>query len=553
MNKYLKIVLLGIIAVIVIGLAFYKIRHHSYAKMVYAICLAIFLFVVWFVRHTLQIRYTYDKLFYEGFTSWFRSLGAQHPLAKKIIPNRIEYHTYRKKIIVDEIPQHRSRKNWSILIDFNGRATPEDVSRYLFTITPQTAFPKTTFVPRWSLFLSTMLFLDPKSLLTHTSYSKPTKFCAVLENPNPDAFQRDCLEMVRYYETVDVLQPDVQDIFMYQPYRFILVFDDPKWVSEQLLLPLLAGCIPVYFGATDVNEYFNPKRFLHIRSYASFQQCVARMLALHKQPVEAEKIVKEPLMNDAQFKQYVGWYQRDSSFFKQMYTAIPELQTRIYTPFLNRAQHDPNRCVKVINLDRSKDRWESMLQQLETHPLKDLFERFPAVDGKSFEAQRPDHIACKRQILGGKRSSTFKAGEIGVYFSNMDLFYTLTQDPQNDYYVVLEDDIQIARLEHPQVYIDEAPPDWDVLFIGYNKLLCKPTMPESAKYFRLGYECMPGNFAFIVRKRAAQYYLNFGVPMEVPIDEFQRYQSANLNIYIREPSVVEVEYTNDSTISDSLR
>lgn len=49
------------------------------------------------------------------------------------------------------------------------------------------------------------------------------------------------------------------NITLFKPYKFVIAFENEPlegYVSEKLLMPLLAGCIPIYLGAPDVSLYF---------------------------------------------------------------------------------------------------------------------------------------------------------------------------------------------------------------------------------------------------------------------------------------------------------
>jgi GR25 family glycosyltransferase involved in LPS biosynthesis len=174
--------------------------------------------------------------------------------------------------------------------------------------------------------------------------------------------------------------------------------------------------------------------------------------------------------------------------------------------------------------------------------LRTQYERFPAVKGTKIMSNYKSVIDTK--WLG----RNFSPGEIGIFVSVMEIFRALVSDEHNDYYVILEDDILLLREIRPlDAYVKEAPADWDMIFLGVNKEYCKSN--NSTKlYARMMVKCMPGNFAVIVRKRAAQYFLNFAFPLETPIDELYRSQYYNLNMYILNPNPISTDYTNSTTI-----
>jgi GR25 family glycosyltransferase involved in LPS biosynthesis len=216
---------------------------------------------------------------------------------------------------------------------------------------------------------------------------------------------------------------------------------------------------------------------------------------------------------------------------------------------------DPSKPIKVINLDRSVERWLAIQEQFRKFP-QIAYERFAAVEGSDISQNishklpaYPIHDAKSRVNLD--RQARLRSGEIGVYLSNLELWYALVRDVHNDYYMILEDDVILNEgFQAPNAYVRAAPVDWDVIFVGYNIHYCK--LPHTTlRFVRLDYRCMPGHFGYIIRKRAAQYYLNFALPIEVGIDEFQRMQAKNLNLYVLTSPGVSTDYYNASTIERS--
>ena len=103
--------------------------------------------------------------------------------------------------------------------------------------------------------------------------------------------------------------------------------------------------------------------------------------------------------------------------------------------------------VLVINLDRSKDRWEALVARA---AALDIFpERIPAVDGNAIEpSQRRDLLAWKFQLWHGR---TPMGGEYGCYMSHMRALDRVVAAGW-PYAVILEDDADfrpdfVPRLE----------------------------------------------------------------------------------------------------------
>jgi hypothetical protein len=73
--------------------------------------------------------------------------------------------------------------------------------------------------------------------------------------------------------------------------------DKPYYITEKLVNGLRAGVIPVYWGTSRVNEFFNPRRFLHLHTGATTQDMnamIERMKCMTDQ--EYLDIIREPVL-----------------------------------------------------------------------------------------------------------------------------------------------------------------------------------------------------------------------------------------------------------------
>jgi len=73
--------------------------------------------------------------------------------------------------------------------------------------------------------------------------------------------------------------------------------DKPYYITEKIVNGLRAGVIPVYWGTSRVNEFFNPERFLHLKSEAKAQD-MAEMIERMKNMTDHEylDIISRPVL-----------------------------------------------------------------------------------------------------------------------------------------------------------------------------------------------------------------------------------------------------------------
>jgi len=84
---------------------------------------------------------------------------------------------------------------------------------------------------------------------------------------------------------------------IYKDYKFVISFENdpiPGYISEKIWTPMLTRSIPIYLGAPDIDEFFNPRSFVHVRDYADFDACIDYILKIENDPVLYQSIMKEP-------------------------------------------------------------------------------------------------------------------------------------------------------------------------------------------------------------------------------------------------------------------
>ena len=84
---------------------------------------------------------------------------------------------------------------------------------------------------------------------------------------------------------------------VYQSCRFVLCFENSRadnYITEKLLIARAAGAVPIYRGAANIAEYFNPRAFVAFDEQASVEAVVERVQALHGDAAAYERMRREP-------------------------------------------------------------------------------------------------------------------------------------------------------------------------------------------------------------------------------------------------------------------
>ena len=89
----------------------------------------------------------------------------------------------------------------------------------------------------------------------------------------------------RHFNTTGA--PLADKLTFLRDFRFNLAFENsssPGYVTEKLVEPLLMGVIPIYWGAEDVGDDFNPACMIDVRKFPCFEDAIDHILAVDEDP-----------------------------------------------------------------------------------------------------------------------------------------------------------------------------------------------------------------------------------------------------------------------------
>jgi glycosyl transferase, family 25 len=92
--------------------------------------------------------------------------------------------------------------------------------------------------------------------------------------------------------------------------------------------------------------------------------------------------------------------------------------------------------VYIINLERDKHKWELVTKELDKYNIK--YNRFNAVYGKDLSEEQ-----INEYVDWISRNFILNNGQIGCVLSHVNLLKQLVNDDNQDFYLILEDDIEI--------------------------------------------------------------------------------------------------------------
>ena len=186
--------------------------------------------------------------------------------------------------------------------------------------------------------------------------------------------------------------------------------------------------------------------------------------------------------------------------------------------------------IRIVNLKRREDRKKSMVDQFERENIKNTdYEFIEAVDGA--ELKETEEL----RLLFKGNNFNYKKSVIGCALSHLKIYNELINDKNNEYYVVLEDDIELStnfkqklneitnefvkqNLEHFALALSLANNESELLFKSQNNDTIQIFEKDVYKFWNIG-------FAYIISKKAAHKIISFinNCSIKCAIDNPQAY------------------------------
>lgn len=169
--------------------------------------------------------------------------------------------------------------------------------------------------PLWYEYIRGNKRLSPENYerFNLESNIRDKRFCAMVvsNGRNADLFREKFFYKLSEYKRVDSggrylnnigIPKGVADKLSFlKDYKFSLAIENVShegYCTEKLIESFAAGTVPIYWGAPDIAEYFNPKAFINCHDFASVDEVVARIKEIDCDDEEYYRILKEPVFSN---------------------------------------------------------------------------------------------------------------------------------------------------------------------------------------------------------------------------------------------------------------
>ena len=192
---------------------------------------------------------------------------------------------------------------------------------------------KEIFMPLWVLHTNWFNKTQPRPLPNNPCYSitfekitknrerflTKRKFCLFLNN-NPIEDRMQLFDLLQARQAVDsygtlsnntgkTLRGTQHDkVNLLHEYRFNIAFENcyhPGYVTEKIIEPFEAGCIPLYSGGERVKDFFNSNSFFYRQDYPTVEAYVSNIFdVMNDDEKYAAMVLENPLKEEAIYKEF---------------------------------------------------------------------------------------------------------------------------------------------------------------------------------------------------------------------------------------------------------
>lgn len=107
-----------------------------------------------------------------------------------------------------------------------------------------------------------------------------------------------------------------------RPYKFNIAFENrslPGYTTEKIFEPMVARCLPIYWGDPDIHEHFNPDSFLNRADFGSDEELIGKIIELDKDDAKYLEYLRRPYFYDDKANKYFS-RERILDFFEKIFT-----------------------------------------------------------------------------------------------------------------------------------------------------------------------------------------------------------------------------------------
>lgn len=103
----------------------------------------------------------------------------------------------------------------------------------------------------------------------------------------------------------------------------------PGYITEKIGNAFKAGSIPIYWGTSEINDFFNPASFVNVSDYTSPEACGSAAVQIWRDPQKMQPYLDAPITLNSKVDDYLAVYREyrpwQKPFVDLMRSAYPDL------------------------------------------------------------------------------------------------------------------------------------------------------------------------------------------------------------------------------------
>ena len=105
---------------------------------------------------------------------------------------------------------------------------------------------------------------------------------------------------------------------IYKDYKFVLSFENSvadDYITEKIYQAMLGNSIPLYYGSSNIGEYFNTDSFINYNDFQSFDAMVEKVIELDRDEDKYQALLAQPFFSENRLPDKVANWSEDLMAF----------------------------------------------------------------------------------------------------------------------------------------------------------------------------------------------------------------------------------------------
>jgi len=170
--------------------------------------------------------------------------------------------------------------------------------------------------------------------------------------------------------------------------KFSLCFESTKhegFITEKIVEAFYADTIPVYYGSSNIKDIFNPKAFIDVSDYSSFEDAIDKIMEIENDDELYLEMLRQPIFNNPKYPE-------------EIYTEVEQFLCHIFDQPIEKAYRRSRYLVSEYH--------ESFMKRATKREMEGKIWRPANEVTKDYLRHLPNHIGMK--LLGKNRYASLK-------------------------------------------------------------------------------------------------------------------------------------------------